>query len=84
MHLKLNTYGCILRNCRDSLPYTVVTDCAVLAHWEMDSFVLIDEAGWKAVFQYLQALWVSKLESSDRNIVAVWFIPCCKEDLCMQ
>ena len=44
-------------------------DSAILAHGEMDNFVLIEEAGWNALFQYLQALWVSKLASSDRNIV---------------
>ena len=44
-------------------------DSAVLAHGEMDNFVLIDEAGWKALFQYLRVLWVSKLASSDRNAV---------------
>lgn len=35
----------------------------------MDNFVLIDEVGWKTLFQDLQALWVSELAGSDRNIV---------------
>lgn len=62
-------YGWILKNCQDSLPYAVLTDCADLADGEMDNFDLIDEAGWKALFQYVQALWIYKLASSDRSIV---------------
>lgn len=71
--------GWILKNCQDSLPYAVLTDCADSADGEMDNFGLIDEDGWKALFPVCAGtVDVYTCKFRQKYYKAVCFIPCYK------